>query len=81
MQPLVSTDWLAQQLGSPDLVVFDATMYLPNEAKDGRTEYLAAHIPGASLLLQPGVSHFSFLQDPEQFTNDVLHFLQHVHGH
>lgn len=46
MQPLVSTAWLAENLGAPDLVVFDATMYLPNEARDGRTEYLSAHIPG-----------------------------------
>lgn len=42
------------------------------------TEFMAAHIPGAGLLLQPGVSHFSFLQDPQQFTNDVIHFLAHV---
>ncbi|MEO9190192.1 MAG: 3-mercaptopyruvate sulfurtransferase [Acetobacteraceae bacterium] len=47
MDPLVSTEWLATQLGNPDLVVFDATKYLPNEPKDGRAEYLAAHIPGA----------------------------------
>ncbi len=47
MEPLVSTDWLAAQLGSPDLVVFDATKYLPNEPKDGRTEFLAGHIRGA----------------------------------
>jgi pimeloyl-ACP methyl ester carboxylesterase len=39
------------------------------------TEFMAARIPNAGLLLQPGVSHFSFLQDPEQFNNDVLHFL------
>jgi len=36
---------------------------------------VAAAIPGAGLLIQPNVSHFSFLQDPEQFTSDVLHFL------
>ncbi len=47
MQPLVSTEWLAAELGKPDLVLFDATMYLPNEAKDGRAEFLQAHIPGA----------------------------------
>jgi thiosulfate/3-mercaptopyruvate sulfurtransferase len=47
MDPLVSTDWLASQLGQPDLVVFDATKYLPNEHKDGRAEYLQARIPGA----------------------------------
>jgi thiosulfate/3-mercaptopyruvate sulfurtransferase len=47
MGPLVTTEWLAGQLGTPGLVVFDATKYLPNEPKDGKTEYLRAHIPGA----------------------------------
>jgi thiosulfate/3-mercaptopyruvate sulfurtransferase len=47
MEPLVSTDWLAGELGKPDLVVFDATKYLPNEDRDGATEFLAGHIPGA----------------------------------
>ena len=47
MEPVVSTAWLAGELGKPDLVVFDATKYLPNEAKDGHTEFLAARIPGA----------------------------------
>jgi len=47
MDPIVGTEWLAAQLGGPGLVVFDATMYLPNEAKDGRAEYVRARIPGA----------------------------------
>jgi len=42
------------------------------------TEFMAAHIPNAGLLIQPKVSHFSFLQDAEQFSEDVLHFLEHV---
>jgi pimeloyl-ACP methyl ester carboxylesterase len=48
--------------------------------KRENTEFLANAIPNAGLLLQPQVSHFSFLQDPQQFTNDVLHFLEHVKG-
>jgi thiosulfate/3-mercaptopyruvate sulfurtransferase len=47
MDPLVTTAWLAGELGKPDLLVFDATKYLPNEPKDGRTEFRKAHIPGA----------------------------------
>lgn len=47
MRPLVTTEWLAGELGKPDLVVFDATKYLPNESKDGKAEFLRAHIPGA----------------------------------
>ena len=38
-------------------------------------EYMAAGIPGAGLLIQPEVSHFSFLQDPRQFNENVMHFL------
>ena len=48
--------------------------------KRDNTEFMASQIPNAGLLLQPGVSHFSFLQDPRQFTSDVLHFLEHVKG-
>src|ERR1700743_186299 len=47
MGPLVTTEGLAAEVGNPDLVVFDATKYLPNEPKDGKTEFLRAHIPGA----------------------------------
>jgi thiosulfate/3-mercaptopyruvate sulfurtransferase len=47
MEQLVTADWLAAALGSPDLVVLEATKYLPNEGKDGRQAFLAAHIPGA----------------------------------
>jgi len=47
MGPLVTTEWLAAELGKPDLLVFDATKYLPNEPKDGKAEFQKAHIPGA----------------------------------
>jgi thiosulfate/3-mercaptopyruvate sulfurtransferase len=47
MHDLVSTEWLAGALGAPDLMVFDATKYLPNEPFDGLTKYREAHIPGA----------------------------------
>jgi pimeloyl-ACP methyl ester carboxylesterase len=44
------------------------------------TESIAAAIPVAGLLIQPEVSHFAPLQDPEMFTRDVLHFLEHGGG-
>ncbi|MCS3496496.1 pimeloyl-ACP methyl ester carboxylesterase [Bradyrhizobium japonicum] len=62
-----------------------ATIKVPTWIVDGdhdeaikreNTEFMAANIPGAGLLIQPEVSHFSFLQDPEQFSDDVLHFLE-----
>jgi pimeloyl-ACP methyl ester carboxylesterase len=48
--------------------------------KRENTEFMAANIPGAGLLIQPEVSHFSFIQDPAQFNADLLHFLEHVTG-
>jgi len=47
MDVIVSTEWLAEEIGKPDLVVFDATKYLPNENRHGHTEFLTGHIPGA----------------------------------
>jgi thiosulfate/3-mercaptopyruvate sulfurtransferase len=47
MHDLISTEWLAGALGAPDVMVFDATKYLPNEPFDGLTKYREAHIPGA----------------------------------
>ena len=47
MDSLVSTDWLAQHLDDPELVVVDASWFMPASGRVGREEYLAAHIPGA----------------------------------
>ncbi|HEX8258072.1 MAG TPA: 3-mercaptopyruvate sulfurtransferase [Allosphingosinicella sp.] len=47
MESLVSTEWLAGELGAPDLRVIDASIFLPGSGRDGRTEYEAEHIPGA----------------------------------
>lgn len=45
--PFVPTAWLAAHLTDPDLVVLDASWYLPVSGRDARREYAAAHIPGA----------------------------------
>lgn len=47
MDPVVSTAWLAERLRSPDVRVVDGSWHMPAEARDGREEYLQAHIPGA----------------------------------
>ncbi|MEM9780273.1 MAG: 3-mercaptopyruvate sulfurtransferase [Pseudomonadota bacterium] len=44
---LVSTDWLQDHLGAPDLRVIDASWYLPNMGRNARAEYEDRHIPGA----------------------------------
>src|SRR5580692_6333166 len=44
---LVSTQWLAERLGAPDLVVLDGSYYIPTTKRDAAAEYLAGHIAGA----------------------------------
>jgi thiosulfate/3-mercaptopyruvate sulfurtransferase len=44
---LVSTEWLAERLGQPDVVVVDGSYYLPTQKRDAHAEYRTAHIPGA----------------------------------
>ena len=47
MESLVSTQWLAEHLGEPDLVIVDSSWFMPASGRSGREEFLAAHIPGA----------------------------------
>ena len=47
MDDLVSVEWLAANIGAPDLVILESTKYLPTDNKDGREAFLRAHIPGA----------------------------------
>ncbi len=46
--------------------------------KPEHAEYLARSIPGAELILLPGVSHFAPLQRPAQFNSVVCAFLSRV---
>lgn len=50
MDTLVSTQWLADNLGAPDLRILDFTWHMPSEGRDARAEYAQAHIPGAVFL-------------------------------
>jgi thiosulfate/3-mercaptopyruvate sulfurtransferase len=52
----VDADWLQQRLGEPGLTIVDASWYLPAHKRDARTEYDAAHIPGAVFFDQDAVS-------------------------
>lgn len=47
MESLVSTEWLAGELGASDLRVVDATMVLASDNRNAQAEYEAEHIPGA----------------------------------
>ncbi len=44
---LVTAEWLAGELHEPDLVVVDASWYLPSANRGAHAEFLAGHIPGA----------------------------------
>ncbi|HET9354717.1 MAG TPA: 3-mercaptopyruvate sulfurtransferase [Sphingomicrobium sp.] len=50
MDDLVTTEWLAQQLGADDLAIVDCTFFMPADGRDAQAEFRAAHIPGARFL-------------------------------
>ena len=50
MDDLVTTHWLAQNLGQSDLAIVDSTMFMPADRRDPAAEFLAGHIPGARFL-------------------------------
>lgn len=47
MDPLVSTQWLADEIGASDLRIVDASAFLPEQKRNPALEYEACHIPGA----------------------------------
>src|SRR5438067_4039991 len=73
---LLSTDWLAQRLGAPDVVVVDGSSYLMTMQRDAAAEYLAGHIPGAVRFDIDAVSDHSqdlphMVPSREQFARDA----------
>ena len=66
MTIFVSTDWLADELGKPDLVILDASLFLPGTPRDPQAEYAEAHIPGAAFMDLPS------LNDPDDPTPGML---------
>jgi thiosulfate/3-mercaptopyruvate sulfurtransferase len=70
----VTTDWLAENLTSPDLVVIDGSWYLPDEKRDPHAEYLAGHLPGAVFFDIDAIADHStalphMLPDPVAFSS------------
>ncbi len=69
---LKSTEWLAGELGKPNVVVVDGSYYLATQKRDAKAEYLAGHIPGAVFFdLDAVCDHSSdlphMLPGPDQF--------------
>lgn len=50
MDTLVTTHWLANNLGEPDIAIVDCSAFMPADARDPHAEFLDAHIPGARFL-------------------------------
>ena len=44
---LVETDWIVENLKTPDVRIIDATYFLPGAKRDAKAEFAAEHIPGA----------------------------------
>ncbi|WMV40104.1 hypothetical protein MTR67_033489 [Solanum verrucosum] len=55
-EPVVSVDWLHENLKQPDIKVLDASWYMPNEQRNPLQEYQVAHIPGALFFDVDGIS-------------------------
>jgi pimeloyl-ACP methyl ester carboxylesterase len=68
-------NWTDAQLGSITAPVLVVDGDHDEAIKREHTEYIAATIPHAGLLILPNTSHFAFLQDPELFNYAILHFL------
>jgi thiosulfate/3-mercaptopyruvate sulfurtransferase len=74
MTPLVTTEWLAGELGKTDIRVIDATLFLPQHGRNARAEFEAAHIPGAVFFDIEEVSDLGatlphMLPPPEKFAS------------
>ena len=44
---LVTTEWLAQNLGKRDVRIVDGSWHMPQLKRDARAEFAQAHMPGA----------------------------------
>jgi len=74
--PLVSTEWLHERLGAPDIKIIDATWYLPGDERDPKAEYALAHIPGAVFFDIDEIADLTsplphMLPPPEKFASRV----------
>ncbi|KAK1354174.1 Rhodanese domain-containing protein [Heracleum sosnowskyi] len=55
-EPVVSVDWLHDNLRDPDMKVLDASWYMPNKQRNPLQECQVAHIPGALFFDVDGIS-------------------------
>ena len=86
-EAIVSTAWLAANLGDPKLRIFDCSTYLlyetgtgrPYSIKSGREDHDAGHIPGAGFLdvqgeLSDRAGRFNFtMPAPDDLAEYLMH--------
>ena len=73
---LVSTEWLAAHLDSPDVRIVDASFYLPAQKREPKAEFARQHIPGAVFFDIDEIADKDdplphMLPKPEQFARQV----------
>lgn len=74
MESLVSTQWLADEIGASDLRIVDASWHLPDTARNALAEYQQGHIPGAIFmnlgeLVDPAARFDNTLPSAEKFAS------------
>lgn len=72
----VTGEWLAKHLNAPDVVVVDASWYLPNLNRNAKAEYADGHIPGAVFFDIDGIADHStnlphMLPTPDVFAAEM----------
>jgi len=73
---IVSTNWLALHLKSPDLRIIDGSFYLPDARRDPHVEYQREHIPSAVFfdieeIREEKSPYPHMLPSPEKFASRV----------
>ncbi len=74
MESLVSTEWLADEIGASDLRIVDASYFLPSDGRDAASDYEAGHVPSAVFLDLGGFADTAsdfplMLPSPEKFAS------------
>ncbi len=71
---VVSTEWLGQHLGSPDIAILDCSWHLPAAKRNAKLEFEEGHIPGAQFFDIDAISDTvsplpHMLPSPEKFSS------------
>ncbi|MDC3169948.1 3-mercaptopyruvate sulfurtransferase [Paracoccaceae bacterium] len=82
---IVSTDWLEQHLGAPDIRIIDSSWYFPQEKRNAEQEFLECHIPGASFFdidkIKDNDSDLPHMLPPPEMFNSTVRKLGIGDGH